>query len=91
MFSYNNLLMGINGLLTGINVFSLNKELIYLIVCLDNVHKYFLRFSLGFSQISCSKSNPLILICFAKKSIQNLFKILFCASMRIMNIFSDVL
>ena len=73
----------------GINVFSLNKEFIFLIVCLDNVHEYFLRFSLGFSQISCSKSNPLNLICYAKKSIQNLFKILLCSSMRIMNIFSD--
>ena len=39
-------------------------------------HEYFVRFSWGFSQISCSKSNPLILICFAKKSIKNQFKIL---------------
>ncbi len=38
--------------------FLFNKELIFLIVYLDKVHEYFFRFSLGFSQISCSESNP---------------------------------
>ena len=42
MFSYNNLLMSINGILMGINVFSLNKELIFLIMFLGEVHKYIL-------------------------------------------------
>jgi hypothetical protein len=35
------------------------KSIQNLIMYLDEVHEYFLRFFWGFSQISCSESNPL--------------------------------